>query len=54
MHPIAIAVTFGLKPLSEIEKAFPAKLDRALINDFTIKVNTQRDIKAKAQPSDAH
>jgi len=49
VDPIAIAVTFGLKPLSEIEKAFPAEVDRALTNHFTTKAKMQGEIEAKAQ-----
>lgn len=44
VDPIAIAVTFGLKPLSEIEKAFPAEVDRALTNHFTTKAKMQGEI----------
>jgi len=50
VDPIALAVTFGLKPLTEIEKALPAELDRALTNHFVAKANTQGGIEAKAQP----
>jgi len=41
VDPIAIAVTFGLKPLTEIERAFPAELDRALTRQFTAKASRQ-------------
>lgn len=34
VDPIAIVVTFGLKPLTEIEKALPGELDRALAAHF--------------------
>ena len=41
VDPIALAVLFGLKPLAEIEKAFPAELDRALSKHFTTKSKMQ-------------
>jgi len=50
VDPIALAVTFGLKPLTEIEKAFPGELHRVLTNHFTASARTQRGIEAKAQP----
>lgn len=50
VDPIALAVTFGLKPLVEIEKAFPGQLHRALTNHFTASARTQGGIEAKSQP----
>jgi len=35
VDPIAIAVTFSLKPLAEIDQVFDGKLDRVLTNHFT-------------------
>ena len=39
VDPIALAVTFGLKPLTEIEQAFSGELDQVLTRHFTAKVN---------------
>jgi len=47
VDPIALAMTFGLKPLTEIEKAFPGELHRVLTNHFTARAKTQDEIKAK-------
>ncbi len=41
VDPMALAVTFGLKPLTEIEKAFPGELHRVLTNHFTARARTQ-------------
>ncbi len=50
VDPIALAVTFGLKPLTEIEKAFPGELPRVLTSHFAARTRTQGGIEAKAQP----
>jgi hypothetical protein len=34
VDPIAIAATFGLKPMAEIDKAFNGRLDRVLVDHF--------------------
>ena len=58
VDPIALAVTFGLKPLTEIEKAFPGELHRVLTNHFTAKARAQGGSEAKNKPgegrADAH
>jgi len=39
VDPIALAVTFGLKPLTAIEQSFRGELDHVLTNHFTAKAN---------------
>lgn len=54
VDPIAIAVTFGLKPLTEVEKAFPAKVDRVITSHFTERATRRGEVEAEVQKSDAY
>jgi hypothetical protein len=42
VDPITLAVTFGLKPLAEVERAFPGALDQVLTNHFKVTTHCAR------------